>query len=86
MTQQQHVPPTYCNCHGWKWSLGKKNVLCRGYLDHRKGVETARKVIRRCNDVGVECLTLFAFSSENWKRPAEEVDGLMALFVTAFRT
>lgn len=48
---------------------------------HRKGVEAARKVIRHCSDAGVECLTLFAFSSENWKRPEDEVEGLMALFM-----
>lgn len=49
---------------------------------HRKGVESARKVIRGCSDAGVECLTLFAFSSENWKRPEEEVNGLMTLFMS----
>ncbi|MEZ5450734.1 MAG: polyprenyl diphosphate synthase [Thiolinea sp.] len=49
---------------------------------HRKGVEAARKVIRACSKAGVECLTLFAFSSENWKRPEEEVNGLMTLFMS----
>ncbi len=49
---------------------------------HKRGVEAARKVIRACSDAGVECLTLFAFSSENWKRPQEEVNGLMALFMS----
>lgn len=48
---------------------------------HKKGVEAARKVIRACSNAGVECLTLFAFSSENWKRPEEEVNGLMSLFM-----
>jgi undecaprenyl diphosphate synthase len=48
---------------------------------HKKGVESVRKVIKACNDTGVECLTLFAFSSENWKRPEEEVNGLMSLFM-----
>ncbi len=52
-------------------------------MGHHRGVEAARKVIRACSDAGVECLTLFAFSSENWKRPAEEVSGLMSLFMTA---
>lgn len=50
-------------------------------IGHQRGVESVRKVIRACNQVGVECLTLFAFSSENWKRPLEEVSGLMALFM-----
>lgn len=50
-------------------------------IGHQRGVEAVRKVIRACNQAGVECLTLFAFSSENWKRPIEEVNGLMALFM-----
>lgn len=50
-------------------------------IGHQRGVESVRKVIRACNQAGVECLTLFAFSSENWKRPLEEVSGLMALFM-----
>lgn len=52
-------------------------------MGHHRGVESARKVIRSCSDAGVECLTLFAFSSENWKRPPEEVSGLMNLFIIA---
>ena len=52
-------------------------------MGHHKGVEATRKVIRACNNSGVGYLTLFAFSSENWKRPADEVSGLMALFMTA---
>ncbi|CAA6826051.1 MAG: Undecaprenyl diphosphate synthase (EC [uncultured Thiotrichaceae bacterium] len=48
---------------------------------HKKGVESVRKVIKYCSDAGVECLTLFAFSSENWKRPEDEVSGLMSLFM-----
>ncbi|PID34394.1 MAG: di-trans,poly-cis-decaprenylcistransferase [Thiotrichales bacterium] len=48
---------------------------------HKRGVESVRKVIRYCSNAGVECLTLFAFSSENWKRPEDEVSGLMSLFM-----
>jgi undecaprenyl diphosphate synthase len=50
---------------------------------HRKGVEAVRGIIRACMDRGVEFLTLFAFSSENWRRPAEEVTILMELFLRA---
>lgn len=50
-------------------------------IGHQRGVESVRKVIRACNQSGVECLTLFAFSSENWKRPLDEVSGLMSLFM-----
>ncbi|OQX13854.1 MAG: di-trans,poly-cis-decaprenylcistransferase [Thiothrix lacustris] len=52
-------------------------------MGHHRGVEAARKVIRACSSAGVECLTLFAFSSENWRRPEEEVSGLMSLFMSA---
>lgn len=47
---------------------------------HRAGVETVRKVLECCEDYGVKALTLFAFSSENWRRPALEVKALMTLF------
>ncbi len=47
---------------------------------HRRGVEAVRTVVRSCAERGIEYLTLFAFSSENWRRPAEEVSLLMQLF------
>lgn len=50
---------------------------------HAKGVEAVRSVVEACVLKGVEFLTLFAFSSENWRRPADEVSVLMRLFVTA---
>lgn len=50
---------------------------------HVKGVEAVRGIVEACAKRGVEYLTLFAFSSENWRRPAEEVSLLMRLFVTA---
>src|SRR3954464_15741393 len=50
---------------------------------HVKGVEAVRGVVEACITRGVEFLTLFAFSSENWRRPEEEVSLLMRLFVTA---
>ncbi len=50
---------------------------------HAKGVEAVRGIVEACVKLGVEYLTLFAFSSENWRRPAEEVSLLMHLFVTA---
>ena len=50
---------------------------------HRKGADAVRATVRGCAERGVEFLTLFAFSSENWRRPAEEVSFLMDLFVTA---
>lgn len=48
---------------------------------HRAGADAARRIIQACGDLGVEVLTLYSFSSENWKRPADEVDALMSLCV-----
>jgi undecaprenyl diphosphate synthase len=50
---------------------------------HRRGVEAVRATVRACAERGVGFLTLFAFSSENWRRPAEEVAVLMQLFIAA---
>lgn len=51
-----------------------------GVRGHRAGVEAVRAVIERAAQRGVQTLSLFAFSSENWKRPAAEVNALMELF------
>lgn len=50
---------------------------------HAKGVQSVRRAVETCGKLGVRYLTLFAFSSENWRRPAEEVTLLMRLFVQA---
>lgn len=52
-------------------------------MGHKRGLETVREMVRSCIERGVEFLTLFAFSSENWRRPEEEVSFLMQLFVLA---
>ena len=52
---------------------------------HVQGVSTVRTVVRAASDVGLENLTLYAFSSENWKRPTTEVSHLMGLFRAYFR-
>ncbi|WP_168013977.1 polyprenyl diphosphate synthase [Halomonas salinarum] len=56
-----------------------------GVRGHRAGVESVRSVIRRAAERGVEVLTLFAFSSENWKRPPAEINALMELFLIALK-
>ncbi|CAM3386234.1 polyprenyl diphosphate synthase [Halomonas lysinitropha] len=56
-----------------------------GVRGHHAGVEAVRAVIRRAAERGIETLTLFAFSSENWKRPTSEVNALMELFLLALR-
>ena len=48
---------------------------------HQRGVEALREVVKTCRSLGVEYLTVFAFSSENWRRPADEVSFLMTLFL-----
>ncbi len=50
---------------------------------HRQGVEALKRIVRACGERGVAELTVFAFSSENWSRPEEEVSGLMSLMLSA---
>ena len=59
-----------------RWA--KRRHLPRA-LGHQRGVESVRELVRSLAGSGIECLTLYAFSSENWKRPGEEVDDLMNL-------
>ncbi|NIJ38237.1 undecaprenyl diphosphate synthase [Sphingopyxis panaciterrae] len=59
-----------------RWA--KKRFLPR-VAGHRAGVEAVRTIVRAAGDLGLEVLTLYAFSSENWKRPEEEVSDLMGL-------
>ena len=54
-------------------------------MGHRKGVDTLKKLLRRCQDWGISALTAYAFSTENWGRPLEEVDFLMTLFERVLR-
>ena len=63
-----------------RWA--RKRMLPR-VAGHRRGVEAVREVVRGCAEQGIEYLTLFAFSSENWRRPPEEVSFLMQLFMLA---
>ncbi|CAD5108284.1 polyprenyl diphosphate synthase [Zestomonas carbonaria] len=62
-----------------------KKRLLPGAAGHKAGVDAVRAVIEVCAESGVEVLTLFAFSSENWQRPADEVSALMELFLSALR-
>ncbi|QCZ94318.1 polyprenyl diphosphate synthase [Salinimonas iocasae] len=60
-----------------RWAQKKGKIRTFG---HKAGVESVRSVVRFARESGIESLTLFAFSSENWKRPEEEVSVLMELF------
>ncbi|WP_411726909.1 isoprenyl transferase [Methyloglobulus sp.] len=61
-----------------RWA--EKRFMPRAF-GHQAGVKAVRKIVEHCAELGVEVLTLFAFSSENWHRPKEEVSLLMSLFV-----
>lgn len=59
-----------------RWA--KKRMLPRA-MGHKRGVETVRNIVRAAGDLGLETLSLYAFSSENWKRPEAEISDLMGL-------
>jgi len=59
-----------------RWA--KKRMLPRA-IGHKRGVETVRNILRAAGELGLETLSLYAFSSENWKRSEEEINDLMAL-------
>ena len=65
-----------------RWA--RKRMLPR-YMGHREGVKAVRRIVKCCRRRGIEALTLFAFSSENWRRPATEVGLLMDLFGRTLR-
>ena len=63
-----------------RWA--KKRFLPR-FFGHKQGVDALVRTVASCADRGIEYITVFAFSSENWKRPEEEVSGLMGLVLVA---
>ncbi len=63
-----------------RWATGRYLPRIAG---HRQGVESLRRCVRACSERGVKVLTVFAFSSENWNRPHEEVSSLMELLALA---
>lgn len=60
-----------------RWAEKKGKIRLEG---HRKGVENLERILEHCINRGVKYLTAYAFSTENWKRPEKEVNGLMELF------
>ncbi|MBU2585257.1 MAG: isoprenyl transferase [Bacteroidetes bacterium] len=65
-----------------RWAKSRNLPRVEG---HRRGVESVRDIVAACAQLGVEYLTLFAFSTENWKRPKEEVSTLMRLLLKSLR-
>jgi len=61
-----------------RWALKQGLIRSAG---HAAGVDALRKVLHKCYDIGVKTLTVYAFSTENWQRPQDEVDALMSLLL-----
>ena len=76
----QHVAVIMDGNGRWALARGKKRLA-----GHRAGVDALERMLGWCRDAGVKILTVYAFSTENWRRPAEEVNGLMKLFSTFIR-
>lgn len=66
-----------------RWA--KKLSLSR-IMGHRRGMESVREAVRTCRDLGIQVLTLYAFSNENWKRPPREIRALMSLLKQYIRS
>ncbi|MDT7835458.1 polyprenyl diphosphate synthase [Aquabacterium sp. OR-4] len=82
MTRDPAVPRHVAIVMDGNGRWAKKRFLPR-FFGHKAGVDALVKVIDACADRGIEHLTVFAFSSENWKRPEDEVSGLMGLVLVA---
>lgn len=81
---QASIPGHVCIIMDGNGRWAKKRMMPRSF-GHRQGVETTRRVVEFFAGAGVKHLTLFAFSSENWNRPDEEVQGLMDLFMQSLQ-
>jgi len=79
---QASIPRHVCIIMDGNGRWAKKRLMPRSF-GHRKGVETTRRTVEYLARLGIEHLTLFVFSSENWQRPADEVNSLMGLFMQA---
>ena len=66
-----------------RWAKQHKLKVAMG---HRAGTEALREIIRNSSDIGIEALTLYAFSTENWARPQSEVEALMQLILDFFQS
>lgn len=73
----QHIAVIMDGNGRWAKAKGKARVF-----GHKAGVEAVRKTVSTANRLGIKVVTLFAFSSENWRRPEDEVSVLMELFIT----
>ena len=60
-------------------AVGRKQHAIGRIRGHKKGAQAVRATVKTCREIGIKYLTLFAFSIENWERPAKEVEALMLL-------
>ena len=84
VNEEVPVPQHVCIIMDGNGRWAKKRMMPRAF-GHRKGVEATRKSIEFFAGAGIRNLTLFAFSSENWNRPADEVSSLMELFLSSLK-
>jgi undecaprenyl diphosphate synthase len=66
-----------------RWAKKRSLNRIRG---HREGAESVRNIVRACREMGIEVLTLYAFSTENWQRPRQEISALMSLLKNFLRS
>jgi undecaprenyl diphosphate synthase len=78
------IPPHIAIIMDGNGRWAKKRGLPR-VAGHRKGVETVREIVEACAEIGVKYLTLYTFSTENWKRPKDEVSTLMRLLLKSLK-
>lgn len=79
MTSQQVLPRHVAIIMDGNGRWAKKRFLPR-LLGHKAGVKAIERTVRAADAMGIECLSLYAFSTENWKRPEKEVSGLLSIF------
>jgi undecaprenyl diphosphate synthase len=79
-----HIPKHVAIVMDGNGRWAKSRLLPR-VAGHKRGVDAVKRTVQACCELGVEHLTLFAFSSENWRRPPEEVSLLMRLFIRVLR-
>lgn len=79
------VPPHVAIIMDGNGRWARKHHLPSRLFGHREGYKTVKRTVRAAADLGVQVLTLYVFSNENWRRPKHETDGLMTLIETAAR-
>lgn len=81
MTDRSNIPNHIAIIMDGNGRWAKKRLMPRS-VGHKAGADMLKRIVKKCNDLGVKYLTVYAFSTENWKRPSEEVSLLMGLIVT----